>query len=149
MKFHSDLILILIIWSGHSFAQFWFQWSDLVTVLHMSWLSCHDMCKSVTWSDHYFNGLVQDCSIFSANALEILQPCTKPLILDVRATQYAQVLDYELINHLWNVSLLLQHVDGSMAHLFRGIFIAHMKSITMRWKGTMAQRMQERCIVVR
>ena len=25
-----------------------------VTILHMSWqLSCHDMCKTVTWLDHY------------------------------------------------------------------------------------------------
>ena len=30
---------------------------------------------------HYFDGLVQDCSISIANALEILQFCTKPSIL--------------------------------------------------------------------
>ena len=29
----------------------------------------------------YIDGLVQDCSISSANALEILQPCTKPSML--------------------------------------------------------------------
>ena len=28
-------------------------WSDQVTILHMSWqLSCHDMCKFVTWLSH-------------------------------------------------------------------------------------------------
>ena len=30
--------------------------------------------------DTYIDGLVQDCSISIANALEILQSCTKPLI---------------------------------------------------------------------
>ena len=30
---------------------------------------------------HYFDGLVQDCSISSALAMEILQSCTKPSIL--------------------------------------------------------------------
>ena len=30
----------------------------------------------------YINGLVQDCSIFSALAMEILQFCTKPSIED-------------------------------------------------------------------
>ena len=34
------------------------------------------------WSDN-FDGLVQDCSISSALALEILQPCTKPSMCDV------------------------------------------------------------------
>ena len=29
---------------------------------------------------HSIDGLVQDCSISITNALEILQPCTKPLV---------------------------------------------------------------------
>ena len=41
--------------------------------------------SKLEWSDlnidnNYDDGLVQDCSISSANALEILQSCTKPLI---------------------------------------------------------------------
>ena len=32
---------------------------------------------------HHFDGLVQDCSISSALAMEILQSCTKPSILDI------------------------------------------------------------------
>ena len=36
-------------------------------------------CKMVVSRPRYYiNGLVQDCSISIANALEILQPCTKP-----------------------------------------------------------------------
>ena len=36
------IVIILIIQSGHNF--------------HMSWqLSCHDMCKTVTWSNDYFS----------------------------------------------------------------------------------------------
>ena len=28
-------------------------WSDQVMILHMPWqLSCHDMCKIMTWLDH-------------------------------------------------------------------------------------------------
>ena len=45
-----------IIEISHKFSFFllWQQWSDQVTYLHMSWqLSCHDMCKTVTWSGHY------------------------------------------------------------------------------------------------
>ena len=29
---------------------------------------------------HNFDGLVQECSNYTANALELLQSCTKPLI---------------------------------------------------------------------
>ena len=32
------------------------------------------------WWSWLINGLVQDCSSSSANALELLQSCTKPLI---------------------------------------------------------------------
>ena len=38
--------------------------------------------KSMTWDTiiSYINGLVQDCSISIANALDILQSCPKPSI---------------------------------------------------------------------
>ena len=34
------------------------------------------------WPDDDIDGLVQDCSNSIANALELLQSCTKPLICD-------------------------------------------------------------------
>ena len=34
--------------------------------------------QSNCYGTHYIDGLVQDCSIYIAKALEILQPCTKP-----------------------------------------------------------------------
>ena len=37
------------------------------------------MCKKHTMA--HFDGLLQDCSNCIANALELLQSCTKPLIL--------------------------------------------------------------------
>ena len=37
---------------------------------------------------HYINGLMQDCSISSANALEILQSFTKPSIYIVITSQF-------------------------------------------------------------
>ena len=36
----------------------------------------------MVWDLPHLNGLVQDCSNSSANALELLQFCTKPLICD-------------------------------------------------------------------
>ena len=38
------------------------------------------LCPRSLWLKHNFNGLVQDCSNSIANALELLQSCTKPLI---------------------------------------------------------------------
>ena len=38
-----------------------------------------NLSKSVGHFSHQVDGLVQDCSISIANALEILQSCTKPL----------------------------------------------------------------------
>ena len=47
---------------------------------YRAWYSIkHDLYNGKT----YINGFVQDCSISIANALEILQSCTKPLILIV------------------------------------------------------------------
>ena len=37
-------------------------------------------CIAGLLQDCHIDGLVQDCSISIANTLEILQPCTKPLI---------------------------------------------------------------------
>ena len=39
--------------------------------------------KMTQFMDVYINGVVPDCSITIANALEILQCCTKPLICDI------------------------------------------------------------------
>ena len=38
---------------------------------------------------HEIDGLVQDCNISIANALEILQSCTKPSILDIGMDTWA------------------------------------------------------------
>ena len=45
---------------------------------------------------HQIDGIVQDCSISTANSLEILQSCTKP-------SKY--IINLVLINPLWNVSV--------------------------------------------
>ena len=52
-------------------------------------IGCKKNCMALTYviytrilrsKNHHFDDLVQDCSISIANALEILQSCTKPLI---------------------------------------------------------------------
>ena len=46
-------------------------------------VSLKDMSKInwyLTTTNHHIDGLVQDCSNSIANALELLQSCTKPLI---------------------------------------------------------------------
>ena len=47
----------------------------------------------MSWCYHaFFYGLVQDCSISIANALEILQSCTKPSILSAEFGTVSVVL---------------------------------------------------------
>ena len=41
------------------------------------------MCLLYKNWEHHIDGLVQDCNNFIANALELLQSCTKPLICSV------------------------------------------------------------------
>ena len=43
----------------------------------MSVLLCSNM-QVLHYIQYHIDDLVQDCSVSSANALEILQPCTKP-----------------------------------------------------------------------
>ena len=38
------------------------------------------LCPELFWVHLYFDGVVQDCSNSIANALELLQSCTKPSI---------------------------------------------------------------------
>ena len=48
----------------------------------------------------YINGLVQECSNSTANALELLQSCTKPLIHDMESFQLSVLqLLYTLSSH--------------------------------------------------
>ena len=48
-------LIIELSWKFYS-KQVWFWWSIQVTIVHMSrQLSCRDMCKIVTWCDHYFS----------------------------------------------------------------------------------------------
>ena len=67
-----------------------FKWCNYFSMLGFKLI--HVLCLASyvakTWTvlpdsddwNHYINGLVQDCSISSANALEILQSCTMPLL---------------------------------------------------------------------
>ena len=68
-----------------------FQWLFSLNIymymyIYWSWaLKCppkglHHFIKPSLCFDKYIDGLVQDCSISIANALEILQSCTKPSI---------------------------------------------------------------------
>ena len=67
------------------------QWVNRVqfnTILHKAWqLQMSDILLTLIrypvsrCNEVYFDGLVQDCSISTANALEILQSCTKTSIL--------------------------------------------------------------------
>ena len=59
--------------SNHSVDQVFLEYSYLST-RRFDWPF---ICQSRIW---YIDGLWQDCSISSANALEILQSCTKPSI---------------------------------------------------------------------
>ena len=69
-------LLIEILWKN-LFAEILIQWSNLVTILYMQWqLSCHGMCKIVTWLDH---------------ALSCM-----------RKIYFLQNLDYELMHSLCN-----------------------------------------------
>ena len=43
-------------------------------------------CLSVVWLYNHIDGTVQDCSISIANAMEILQSCTKPSISSAKET---------------------------------------------------------------
>ena len=59
-----------------------------------------DLCRltqsnGIGIESEYINGLVLDCSISSALALEILQSCTKPLIGNF------SVLNYDDENHMY------------------------------------------------
>ena len=54
--------------------------SLLYPVLQQSWSG--DVLVSSYQSIHHIDGLVQDCSNFSALAMELLQSCTKPSICD-------------------------------------------------------------------
>ena len=54
-----------------------------LTVINYLWdglqtIFMHHLQKTMV-TNHHFEGLVQDCSNSIANALELLQSCTKPL----------------------------------------------------------------------
>ena len=51
-----------------------------------------DMCTCVWHGLYiYIDGLVQGCGNSSANAVELLQPCTKPLIYEVVKKVYIEI----------------------------------------------------------
>ena len=57
--------------------------------------------------EQYIDGLVQDCSISSANALEILQSCTKTSIYSKKYNQYFIIFVVSTVHGL-------NHFDGNM-----------------------------------
>ena len=62
--------------------------SEMFTGIHLRTISqemlmnlTRNMCSEITLSNYYhIDGFVQDCSNSIANALELLQSCTKPSI---------------------------------------------------------------------
>ena len=61
-------------WKWSKFPQTWLPSSIVVLTIATRW-------HVPLFLDHQIKGLVQDCSNSSANALELLQSCTKPLWL--------------------------------------------------------------------
>ena len=67
----------------------------------------------------YSDGLVQDCSISIANALEILQSCTKPSILRVEVINVI-IGAYSSGSHGWPcgpraMEMILKDLDKTLA----------------------------------
>ena len=69
------------------------------------WQACHFqwMQYPIVW--RFIDGLVQDCSISAANALEILQSCTEPSIWD--QTLVIQLQTYHL--RKWSNETIFKH----------------------------------------
>ena len=66
-----------------------------------TWLLRHPKYLSLMWAMFFYhiNGLVQDCSISIAKALEILQSCTKPSIFGI-STQHKPITNHLSLLHL-------------------------------------------------
>ena len=63
-----------------------FVWSRLVTILNLSWqLCCRDMCKIVTWSDHYFSSksIIHSCKFWINELIKCLWHVSSILPLHV------------------------------------------------------------------
>ena len=54
----------------------------------------HHILNSVGNIKVCIDGLVQDCSNSSANALELLQSCTKPSFVNIEMTQVVEILTH-------------------------------------------------------
>ena len=70
---------------------------EWVSFVWIYWMSCV-ICLNILCNE-YIDGLVQDCSISSALAMEILQSCTKPLIWIT--CMYELTTLYDLIINCW------------------------------------------------
>ena len=76
-------LVIYILYMTHCFTYLLHIWC-----FYMLWVMCYNLMfgcwiyPSIEsfYNPHYVDGLVQDCSIPSALAMEILQSCTKPFI---------------------------------------------------------------------
>ena len=72
---------------------------------------CDVQWYNLPWSrlvDYYIDGLVQDCSNSIANALELLQSCTKPLIL----FSYSMSLSFDRSGSFWTLKWIKNQCVG-------------------------------------
>ena len=68
---------------------------NLIKIINRLW----NYAKTATWDIKYdMDGLVQDCSISIANALEILHSYTKPSILPLSWPKY------NLFKQFWSIN---------------------------------------------
>ena len=75
--FNDPIYKMSAVWSRNHFIQVTLSFRvHVVQGYSVAWTSEH---FTIVFLHYYLDGLVQDCSISSANALEILQSCTKPL----------------------------------------------------------------------
>ena len=119
--------------SGHQPAQYWLQIQDTNSADHETCRhgSLYQLWWKFGWSDYfmvisnpYFDGLEHDCSISSANALEILQSCTKPSI------------NPSCAEHIWgNIYLYFQSFrDTEMAQIREFLPFGHQGCMHPTWR---------------
>ena len=88
-------LIIEILWKLFFCVSFKSCDSIRLQILHMAQqFACYVMYKIEVWLDHCFDDLTQDCSNSTANAVELLQSCTKLSISPARTNVFLQDLDY-------------------------------------------------------
>ena len=89
------------------------------------------------WVIQHINGLVQDCSNSSANALELLQSCTKPSVSFWLCWQLPPVWGYHMnTNSIRSVFIKLEGImkpdSGSWLH-YAGTHVIH-RDLILQWR---------------